>query len=320
MISHLIATILYLYCFLQFKMTFMNKSEDKMQNEIQSNVAEHELINLMPDIPFKIYLSDQHPKSLKDSYIVPHYHDDIEIIYILEGNINVFDGTIINELHAGNVYLVNSNSIHSTSSSSRHIRNYILQISYDFLINFVPEFPKYKFSINNDDPNIDKLKEDISSINRILNIENNKNAYLLCLSYLFDLIYLLMNNFSFQISSRSIKKEIKYHQRISQIIGYIESNYSNQLTLSDVSNYVHLSTTYFSHFFKKQMGINFYDYLTNIRMKHVENELKHTNKEILQIMYNCGFTTYHQFRKEFYQRYQTTPSQFRKNEKTFLNR
>jgi cupin superfamily acireductone dioxygenase involved in methionine salvage len=82
------------------------------KNELQSNIAEHELINLMPDVPFKIYLSDQHPKSIKDSYIVPHYHDDIEIIYILEGNINVFDGTLLNELHSGNVYLVNSNSIH----------------------------------------------------------------------------------------------------------------------------------------------------------------------------------------------------------------
>ncbi|WP_119317722.1 helix-turn-helix domain-containing protein [Companilactobacillus formosensis] len=282
------------------------------KNELQSNIAEHELINLMPDVPFKIYLSDQHPKSIKDSYIVPHYHDDIEIIYILEGNINVFDGTLLNELHSGNVYLVNSNSIHSTSSSSQHTKNYILQISYDFLINFIPDFPKYKFVINNDNPKIENLKKDISSINTILNAKNDKDAYLLCLSYLFDLIYLLMNNFSFQISSQSAKRETKYHRRISKVIGYIENNYSNQITLSEVSNYVHLSTTYFSHFFKNQMGVNFYNYLTNIRMKHVENELRHTNKEILQIMYNCGFTTYHQFRKEFYQRYQMTPSKFRK--------
>ncbi|MFB9769234.1 AraC family transcriptional regulator [Lactiplantibacillus modestisalitolerans] len=283
------------------------------QTEHNATNIHHELINLQPNVPFKIYLSDQHPRSVNESYILPHYHADIEIIYLLKGTVNIYDDNNLTELHTGSVYIVNSNSIHSTSSSSSHITNYVLQISFDFLMNFIPDFPKYHFLINNDDTIVSKLKKDISLINQFHNKNNNDNSYLMSLSSLFDLMYILTNNFATQISSKTAQKTAKYHQRISTVIGYIESNYSSSLSLTDVANQIHLSPAYFSHFFKLQMGMTFYEYLTNVRMKHVESELKNTNNEILKIMDNCGFTTYHQFRKEFYQRFNMSPSHFRKS-------
>ncbi|GEO47962.1 helix-turn-helix domain-containing protein [Companilactobacillus kimchii] len=286
----------------------------KNNNENRDNV-QHELINLLPNIPFKIYMSDQHPKSTDHSYIVPHYHDDVEIIYLIKGNVKIFDNNSVTELNPGSVYIINSNDIHSTTSSSTHIQNYVLQISYDFLINFIPNFSTYHFMINNQHPAITQLKDDIVRMDFFLNKNHKANAYLSGLSSLFDLLYLLTTYFYTTLTSKSAAKNFKYHKRMGQAIGYIESNYSTPITLKEISNYIHLSPAYFSDFFKKQTGLTFYTYLTNVRMKHAEDYLKNTNIEIMQVIDNCGFSTYHQFRKEFYIRFNMSPSQFRKNSK-----
>lgn len=280
--------------------------------EQNMNQIQHEQITLLPNIPFKIYLSNQYPKVSDGSYIVPHYHDDLEIIYLLDGNVTIFENNKITKLHPNQLYVVNSNAIHSTTSDSKHIKNYVLQISYDFLIKFIPDFSKYNFSINQSDDSCKNLRSDIIKISKMMTTLQ-KNNYLSAISSLFDLIFLLATKHYTIMSSQSIEKRFKYHQRMSLIINYIENNYADPISLQSICNQVHLSPAYFSNFFKIQTGINFYTYLTNVRMNHAEKSLHNSNLEIMKIMTDCGFANYHQFRKEFYKRYHMSPSNYRKN-------
>ena len=49
---------------------------------------------------------------------------------------------------------------------------------------------------------------------------------------------------------------------------YIESHYMEPLTLEIMAGVVHMNSYYFSSYFKKNMGINFKDYLGQVRLRH----------------------------------------------------
>ena len=47
---------------------------------------------------------------------------------------------------------------------------------------------------------------------------------------------------------------------------FIESNFNQKLSLTEVAETLHLSTPYFSKLFKRKTGLNFVNYLLKIRM------------------------------------------------------
>ena len=54
-------------------------------------------------------------------------------------------------------------------------------------------------------------------------------------------------------------------KKMRSILSYIEANYQEKLLLSDVARHEHLSVTYLLHFFTENFGLNFQEYLSNLR-------------------------------------------------------
>ena len=59
---------------------------------------------------------------------------------------------------------------------------------------------------------------------------------------------------------------------------YIQENYANAISLEDVGNAIHMSPAYLSTMFKKEIGINFSDYLINCRID-AANDIAEGNPE-----------------------------------------
>ena len=75
------------------------------------------------------------------------------------------------------------------------------------------------------------------------------------------------------------------------------------------------STAYFSRLFKAQLGVPFSEYLTNVRIRHVQELLAQTDKSISEIALETGSCNGDYLAARFKQKVCMTPSAFRKSGK-----
>ena len=103
--------------------------------------------------------------------------------------------------------------------------------------------------------------------------------------------------------------------RLSEIINYIHSNYQRKISLSELSGALYLSVPYLSKYIKRQMGMNFIDYVNNIRLFHAVDDLLYTNNSITMIALENGFANAASFTKRLKDTYGLTPSEYRQKMK-----
>lgn len=93
----------------------------------------------------------------------------------------------------------------------------------------------------------------------------------------------------------------------------MEKDYATQLTLDEVAAEVGFSSAHFSRVFHTQLGMSFTDYLSNVRMQHVKEQLIRTDKSITEIALSTGYCHGDYLATQFKRKVGMTPSQFRKN-------
>ena len=96
-----------------------------------------------------------------------------------------------------------------------------------------------------------------------------------------------------------------------KIIKYINTYYSENITLKDVAKVVNLNPNYISQVFKKSAGTTFSHYLTNLRITQAKKLLTTTNISINEISLQSGFNDYFYFLKTFKKYTGKTPSEYR---------
>lgn len=103
----------------------------------------------------------------------------------------------------------------------------------------------------------------------------------------------------------------QYSDSITNAIEFIESNYMKQISLADVAEKVFLNDEYFSRLFKKEVGMNFTDYLTDIRMKEAKRLITTTDIKISAVAEMVGVPNNKYFSLLFKKYFDTPPSQMR---------
>lgn len=93
---------------------------------------------------------------------------------------------------------------------------------------------------------------------------------------------------------------------------YIKKNYKKPITLEEVSSYAGFNATYFSSLFKKESGMNFLEYLSEVRMNRAKELLKETNMSVAVICGEVGYTDIKYFTKSFKKITGINPKDYRK--------
>jgi YesN/AraC family two-component response regulator len=105
----------------------------------------------------------------------------------------------------------------------------------------------------------------------------------------------------------------KHGEIIKAAIEYINTHYSQPLTLEHVAKIVHLNSTYFSSVFNKEVGMGFTDYLNKVRIEESKKMLKNRNNTILDVAIAVGFENHSYFSKVFKKNTGLTPKAFRES-------
>ncbi len=101
---------------------------------------------------------------------------------------------------------------------------------------------------------------------------------------------------------------------IEKAIKYIEENYhDSELSVDILCQHLNVSATYFSTLFKRETGINFINYLTNVRMEKALQMLNTTEEKTYHIAEKVGYTEPNYFSYVFKKHYGISPSNYRKS-------
>ncbi len=93
---------------------------------------------------------------------------------------------------------------------------------------------------------------------------------------------------------------------------YIARHYADeQLSVESLCSHIHLSPTYFSTLFKRETGISFTAYVTQVRMEEAVRLLRETDEKTYRIAEQTGYSDPNYFSYVFKKRFGVSPSKFR---------
>ena len=125
--------------------------------------------------------------------------------------------------------------------------------------------------------------------------------------HLFHFFYLL---FSSQ-GSPVIFSRSKSLDKVKQIVSYIESHYTEQITVQSAADYMGFSESHFMKFFKQHLHTTFTSYLNGYRLTIASRLLLTEDDSILSISERTGFNNLSYFNRLFKKEYQMSPREYR---------
>ncbi len=250
------------------------------------------------------------------SYVPTHWHSAMEVMYILEGEVDVTVGGQTTVLLPGDVYLVDCAVPHSTKSLDGN-KAVLIQIPYPILERYIPDIAsrRFGFDCHTDNPiimtKIMQLIEIIKQMQVVFEIKPD-GEILRFNSLVFEFLFQIYHNFSQEMETVEAQKENKTFGRIQTILDYLDGNYASPISLDEIANVACLQKEYFCHFFKKNMGITYTKYLNDLRLSKIRDDLVETDLPVKLILEKHGFTNYKLFRKMFNETFGCTPLAYRK--------
>ncbi len=241
--------------------------------------------------------------------------EGITLVYLLKGSLLLKYRGHDSVLNSGSVILFNNNEAYQLFGKEKNIL-ILLEIPKSYFVRNNNRLYLSHFTLNSlqqpgyKETFVDKIKEELSSM-LIAFIKNNIDSYTLEMdSCLCEILLLLIRYFK----DKTIVIEnssASYSKRIKNVTSWIENNYQCPISLTDMANKEYVSIAHLSRIFKHEVGINFKQYLTEVRFRHSVQQLINTADSVNTISLNNGFSSVRQFIELFKERYKKTPRQFR---------
>ena len=246
-------------------------------------------------------------------YIEPHKHDYFEIDLILSGSCTMVVEDKSYHLGAEDVISVDPHTIHELRGSDCVL--ICVQFEQSPFVQLLPEPQHPHFFCNSavqgNNAAFDTIRTLIARL--VKNNADKQQGYELrnC-SYIYDFMDVMYNNFRISRTKAQDMQDHRYSVRIAQISRLIREHHTENLSLSQLADMVHLSAPYLSKFFDQQFGMTFLTYLTQVRLNHAVNLLLTGDKIIEDVSAESGFPNSHAFVQAFKKEYGILPSVYRR--------
>lgn len=100
-----------------------------------------------------------------------------------------------------------------------------------------------------------------------------------------------------------------------EILEYIRIHYKDRITLSDMAEQFHLSSKYFSKYFKEHFHLTFSEYVGHLRIDRARELLENTDLSVTEIAAQCGFSGISFFIRRFTEANGCSPLKWRQQHK-----
>ena len=287
--------------------------QDKYINSVNLNQKTN-----FPYLVLNVLNGNSYPRN--PGFRVMHWHEDIQFIYVLEGEIEVVTLENRTTLHKGNGIFINKNIVHLVDKvEACHYNSFIFP---DYFLRFYVGSPAEQIVsqiIGREDfpvfpiPNINENLSVLHTLKKLSSLEQNKTSLypyevLSTLSTLWLEFYRVVHI----LEKENHKKNSQISNRMAIFLQYIESHYKENVTLEMLAKSANVSKSECLRCFKSTLQTTPYKYLIEYRLSKAAELLKNTDMLIENIASDVGFTHISHFGKCFREKTGFSPREYRK--------
>lgn len=248
-----------------------------------------------------------------------HWHDDIELILVLSGDMQYnINGKVI-ELKQGEGVFVNARQLHFGYSETKKECEFICVLLHPILLcssqaaeqNYIrPLLFNEHIPFCHLKGNIPWQHNVLLSIQEIYEVRDDALAELKIQRRFFDIWIALCENV---ISVQKTTFVSNHHlSALKDMISFINGNYSETLRLASIAASGNVGKTGCCAIFNRYLSKTPNEYLTELRLRKSMELLKNTDMTILEISYAVGFSGASYYAETFRKFYGCTPGAYRK--------
>lgn len=280
--------------------------------------------------PFSLY----HIYNIHHSFQIPvHWHDELEIIYVKSGVLNV---NISGENYTGStgeVFVVSPGNLHFMGSQTGKVDYYTLLFPLEY-VSFqsndllekevmaplksgrrmikpqlgagLSDICDNLIALEHSDLTLSETQKEQEIAENTSDNRNNliiqfeiKSRLLLFFKRVLQSGFILENNTS---GRNTTEKEM---------ISYIQQNFTRKISLKEFGNQFHLSEKYISRYFKEHFHITISQYINHLRMEHARQLLQETTLPVTEVAMRCGYENVSYFILSFKKMYGNPPLKYR---------
>lgn len=232
-----------------------------------------------------------------------HFHSNIEIIYVLDGEIEVSVGSRQALLGAGSIAVSDSYDIHAyrTPEYSR-IRVLIIPIE------LVGSFSRLSEGKTFATPFLIDADGDGSILHAMTQLKNLNPRSIVAKGY----IYVILGTLAQRLTLVPRSADRNGIGPIRSILLYMEHHFREPLQIADLARHFGYNKDYLSRLMVSTLGFGFKQYLGILRARHAANLIRSTDDRLSDIGCACGFHTQRTFDRVFKAQYGMTPAQYKK--------
>ncbi len=270
------------------------------------------------DFPFIVYYSVL-PEELNGFPL--HWHEEMEIIYVIEGKIRLTIQSNEYTVSKNEIALIHPQSIHAIRQvSETHAIYFNILFRFSMLSGGSENICRKKYLdpiyernlimpeyIDLSNPLRNELEPVIKSLTDLNWPYGDKNE-LLIKARLLEIMHIIKNNCT---KAEDIEKtESDFFRKLKKSLLFIETNYSDHITVAQAAEMSNFSESYFSKIFRQLTGSSFTQYLKDFRLERAAEKIRNTNARISEIAFSVGFNNLSYFTRSFKDKYKMTPKAF----------
>lgn len=244
-----------------------------------------------------------------DVKYIPHFHDETELVYVLNGCLNA---TIENNsfiLKEGEICIITPKLIHNLYSFEPN-KTFVMKL---FPVIDLSNIQLVDTVVSPGSENYELLRKHIYDI--MIENTNKSLGYELSVNICAEKILLtIIRNMKYRLLEDTTK--IKLANRsdfLNDVTSFLEEHYAEEFSLEDVAKHLSYTKSYFCHYFKRITGVTFWKYYTIFRLeKCIQMMKKHPHKLYTEIAGACGFKNIRSFNQAFKEYHHYTPGEYMK--------
>ncbi len=252
-----------------------------------------------------------------------HYHSEYELVYIYQGSGQRYVGDSIEVFEAGDLVLIGNQLPHCwqsdklTYSNLKELETKAVIIQFDkYFFSQVFQYPEFasiltllkksKRGVAFSTLTVTQQKQSIINLTSIEGVEK-------ILAFIRLLNDLSIADDSRQLASPAFESasENEAFSRITDTLKFIEQNYNQKLSLSEIAKTYNMSPSAFCNYFRRKTGKTLVSYINEFRVAQACRLLLNSDKNISEIAFVCGFNNLSNFNRIFKAIIQKSPRDYR---------
>lgn len=270
--------------------------------------------------PFQYYLEDIWDFDFHT--LSWHWHQEIELIYVHNGEVQCYIGKDRFSLPAGSGLFINTKIIHQfTAEQPTLIPNIVfspllLASTESFIYQqYIKPVLTSNVAFLVFEPDTLWHKEILSLLNQVFEAQEQANIKELTTMRLLTSIWELLyeNTESVFLQGQTSQITSSNTARLQMMMSFIHSHYADPIQLDDIAAFAHVSKNNCMQIFKNGIRQSPISYLIQYRLNKAAKLLAATEMKVATISEKCGFHDAPYFCRKFKEVYRISPIEYRKS-------